>query len=241
MYLLLRKSCSLYQDFSLYCTTRNVKIKFSDTPKATPKRLTSPVLGPKTKLSPVASFQKATEEMKSKASGSVLFSLTKSKRKEEKKSVGKESDSQTKKEESKVVAAPATEQKNEAPDCIAEESKTVIRTVWNNSENLSSLPLSPLSNTEGIRHEKKGLQAILEMKKNEDHKGNSSCGSVVLCGCGQPCDMKNENQCSDCLAKLQPGVICGYLYEKADDKNLWRSYFKILGTHLYRMINNGKL
>lgn len=227
----------------MYCTTRNVKIKLVDTPKAIPKKLVSPILEPKTKLSPIAPLQKVTEQMKSKATQSVLFNITKGKRKTETMPMQESKDITKGKGERPVEASLITVTLNENGEEIIEEIKTldnsggfvdkansVKRTPWIDQTKLSKLVLSPLSNAEGIRHTKKDP----DNTPPEESKGGNSAKTIVMCGCGQPCDMKNENQCSDCLAKLQPGTQCGYLYERADDKNLWRSYYKLMGTHLYR-------
>lgn len=179
---------------------------------------------PRTKLSPMASLQKATEIMKKTPSKSVLSHMIKEKKELIMEGIPKENAQKS------LITVAYSEIKKQNIDQNAEESKgfiSVKRTPWIDQTIISNLCLSPTSNIEGIRRAKN----LPSEESQEEIKGNSK--SIIMCGCGQPCNLKNENQCSDCLAKLQPGTQCGYLYEKADGKNLWRSYYKLLGTHLY--------
>jgi len=115
-------------------------------------------------------------------------------------------------------------------------STLVKKKPWIDKSSLKEINFSPLINTGGIRQttmpKAQTKQATLpeeNIKKQEEKK------EVIMCGCGQPCNLKSETQCSDCLAKLDVGTQFGYLYEKEEDGNLWRYWFKLLGNQLYRI------
>jgi hypothetical protein len=237
MYLLLRKSCSLYQDFAIYCTARNIKIKANETPTIPVKKLVSPKLQPETKLSPLAPYQRLTPTIKPKSKPSVLATLSKFRHKEEEK---KNIETPPEKADPIIIDV-----KGDVLIVTPEEDKIAgkqtftdyTRKLWIDPSGISKMCLSPLMNTEGIRHtpaetSSPGIAGLPEEGKTPPV---NLAKEIVLCGCGQPCNIKEETQCSDCLAKLKPGTQFDYLYEKRDDQNLWRYFYKILGTQLYRI------
>lgn len=252
MYLLLRRSCTLFQDFSIYCTTRNFRIKTNETPKATPKKLMSPKLIPKILQSPKYAKPKIPIEKPSfnypfpppppqpVQYQSLIAKIVNAHKTDDK--VYAYDSSATSKELNVFtftipkISEEIKEKSNEDKNLPVNEFTDILQNNKNPFlSNKKPFEFSPKPNIE----KKQQLLASAKLPgqlSNQQEENKASIKEISYCKCGKICNVANETKCSDCLAKIAEGTVFGYLYEKGDDKNLWRHWYKLFGTLLYSNI-----